>query len=116
MFAQTSEPFTIEASMRPITVKVLAVLTAVMSIPLLLSYDIKYGRFPAGLPYALLFFWGLLSVVVVPMLLLVGLTMAFLIVKSSCVSRTGLLRWNLAGILVAVVAELIFIAARNAPP
>jgi hypothetical protein len=97
------------------TVKALSALTVLMSIPLLLSYNIKYQWFLA-IGYGLLFFWGLLSVFVVPILLLMGLTITFLIVKSSHESKPDLLRWNLAGVFLAVVAELIFIAARNAPP
>jgi hypothetical protein len=51
------------------TVKPLAFLTALMSIPLLLSYQIKYQRFPEGLPYLFLYFGGLTSVFLTPALL-----------------------------------------------
>ena len=57
-------------------VKLVALLTVVMSIPLLLS----------------------------------------LIVKSSGEKRRILLRWNLAEIIVAIVAEIIFVTARYSPP
>jgi hypothetical protein len=40
------------------TVRNIAVLTVVMSVPLLLSYNIKYQKFPHGLHYLFLYFWG----------------------------------------------------------
>jgi hypothetical protein len=54
-----------KAASKPVTL-----LTMFMSIPLFLSFNIKYQWFPQGTAYALLYFWGLLSVLVVPALLL----------------------------------------------
>jgi hypothetical protein len=48
-------------------------LTVVTSIPLLLSFNIKYVGFPQGLPYVFLYFAGLLSVFVTPAHVLLGL-------------------------------------------
>lgn len=99
------------------TVKRLALLTVVMSIPLLLSYNIKYQKFPEGLAYGLLFYWGLLSVFVVPVLLILGLvTSTRIFVSSEASSKSSLLAWNLSGILVGAIAEVVFMAARNSTP
>lgn len=97
------------------TSKSIALLTVVMSIPLLLSYSIKYGWFPQGLPFLFLFFWGLLSVWVVPLLLVVDLAFVLWISGSSDVSKKPFLRWNLLGLAIAVMAELMFVAARYSP-
>ena len=104
-------------SMSTRTVKHIALVTVVMSIPLLLSYSIKYQYFPNGLPYLVLFFWGLLSVYATPALLLLSVITTIRIgISSNQSTRSSSLAWNLSGILVGVVAEVIFIAARNSPP
>jgi hypothetical protein len=106
-----------EISMSTRTVKNIALVTVVMSIPLLLSYNIKYQYFPQGLPYLFLFFWGLFSVYATPALLLLSVITTIRIGMSSNQStRSSSLAWNLSAILVGVVAEVIFIAARNSPP
>ena len=98
-------------------VKLVAWLTVVMSIPLLLSYNIKYQRFPEGLAYGLLFYWGLLSVFVVPVLLILGLvTSTRVFLSSDASSKSSLLAWSLSGVLVGATAEVVFIAARNSAP
>jgi Na+/H+-dicarboxylate symporter len=95
--------------------KSISVTTAIASIPLILSFNIKYQWFPrAG--YAYLFFAGLLSVLVVPLLLVIGLVIAVANLRSTNQWRRANLRWNLIGVLIAVVAEIIFLAARYSPP
>jgi FtsH-binding integral membrane protein len=99
------------------TVKPLAFLTALMSIPLLLSYQINYQRFPEGLPYLFLYFGGLTSVFLTPALLVLSVATTIRIRTSSDLSnKTPLLAWNLAGILVGSVAEFIFLLARKSQP
>ena len=99
------------------TVKNIALFTSFMSVPLLLSYNIKDQKFPQGLPYLFLYFWGLLSLFVTPVLLVVSVMTTIRIFMSSNPSnRSSSLAWNLCGVLVGVVAEVIFIAARNSLP
>lgn len=99
------------------TVKSIAVLTVVMSTPLLLSYNIKYQKFPQGLPYLFLYFGGLLGVFITPVLLLLGLIVTIRIFLAPGMSnRPSFLAWNLLGIFVGAIAEVVFIAARNSPP
>jgi hypothetical protein len=101
----------------PKTVKRIALLTVVMSIPLLLSFNIKYGWFPQGLPYVFLYSWGLLSVFVTPALVLLGFVTTIRIWLSPDGSnRTSLFAWNSLGLFVGVIAEALFIAARNSSP
>ena len=97
-------------------VKLLAIATVLASIPLLLSFNIKYEWFPPGIAYATLFFAGLVSVFVTPVLLIIGFLVMIWIAKSSDVSRKSLLRWNLAAIAIGSVAELVFVAARHSAP
>jgi hypothetical protein len=104
-------------SMSPRTVKNIALFTSFMSVPLLLSYNIKYQKFPQGLPYLFLYFWGLLSAFVTPVLLLVSvITTIRIFISSNPSNRSSPLAWNLFGVVVGVVAEVIFIAARNSFP
>jgi hypothetical protein len=92
----------------------LALLTVVMSIPLLLSFNIKYVWFPQGLPYIFLYSWGLLSVLVTPVLMLLGIITTIHIWLSSDVkSKASLFAWNSLGLCVGIIAELVFVAARN---
>jgi hypothetical protein len=91
------------------TTKILAIATIVMSIPLLLTYNVKYQKFPEGLLYFLLFFWWLLSFWVVPVLTLVGVVLTVSFVTSSDGSRRILWRWSLPGVLVGLAAEVIVV-------
>jgi hypothetical protein len=98
------------------TAKIISIATVVMSFPLFFSFNIKYQWFPEGFAYGLLSDWGLLSVYVVPALLLCGIIVLVLILLSSSTSRKSSLRWNLLGIIIAMIAEVVFIAARYSPP
>jgi hypothetical protein len=95
--------------------KTIAIITIAASIPLLLSFNIKYQWFPQGL-YGLLYFSGLLSVVVVPILLLSSVVIAIWIQVSPNDVKRMAFRWNLLSILIAGIAEVIFLAARYSPP
>jgi hypothetical protein len=89
----------------------------VTSIPLLLSFNIKYARFPQGQPYLFLYFGGPLSVFVTPVLLLLGFVTTIRIwLSSEGSSKTSLFGWNSVGLVVGVVAEVILVAARNSRP
>jgi len=46
-----------------------AFFTILMSVPLLLSYNLKFGPFPSGLLYAIVWSWAILSYFAVPILL-----------------------------------------------
>lgn len=96
----------------------LPTITIAMSIPLLLSYNIKHLVFPAGYPYVVLYTWGLMSVLIVPILLLVECVVTFRIVVASeyIADRTSALFWNILAISIASIAELTFIIVRSGPP
>jgi hypothetical protein len=99
------------------TVKLIASLTVVMSVPLLLSFNIKYVWFPQGPTYIFLYFWGLLSVLVTPVLLLLGIvTTIHIWLSSDAKNKASLFAWNSLGLCVGIIAELIFVAARNSGP
>jgi hypothetical protein len=100
----------------PKTVKRIALLTVVMSIPLLLSFNVKYGWFPQGLPYVFLYSWGVLSVFVTPALVLLGFVTTIRIGFRRRDLTSSLIAWNLLGLFVGVIAEVLFIAARNSSP
>ena len=97
--------------------KRIASLTVVMSIPFLLSFNIKYVWFPQGLPYVFLYSWGLLSVFVTPALVLLGFVTTIRIwLSSEGSSKSSLIAWNSLGLFVRVIAEVIFFVARNSGP
>jgi hypothetical protein len=98
-------------------VKPLAFLTVLMSIPLLLSYAIKYQMFPEGLAYVFLYSWGLASVFLTPALLALSVVTTIRIRASDgLANKASLMAWNLAGILVGSIAEVIFLLARRSQP
>jgi hypothetical protein len=97
--------------------KWLPVATITMSIPLFLSYNIKYGVFPQGVPYVILFTWGLLSVIAVPILLLIECFVILRILKSAYIAnKKSLLIVNAVAIIIASIAGLIFVVVRNGSP
>jgi len=88
-----------------------------MSIPLVLSYNIKYFVFPEGYPYVILYTWGLLSVFLVPILLLVECVLTFRMVASRDITdRRSSIVWHILAISIASIAELTFIIVRYSPP
>src|SRR5215813_14238064 len=92
----------------------LAVLAIIMSIPLLLSYNIKYIIFSQGLPFAFLYFWGLASVVLVPILLLLEIVVLGNLLGSTEI-RGGSreLTYTLVAIFAAVASIAVFLIVRN---
>jgi 4-amino-4-deoxy-L-arabinose transferase-like glycosyltransferase len=92
-------------------------LTVVTTIPLLLSFNIKYSWFPQGLPYVFLYFGGLLSVFVTPALLLLGFVpMIRIWLSSERSDKISLFGWNALALSAGVIAEVNFMAARNSTP
>jgi hypothetical protein len=102
--------------MRPESPKWLPIITIAMSIPLLLSYNIKHLVFPDGYAYVILYTWGLSSVLIVPILLIVECVVTFRIVTQYVAEQRGFLVWNILAISIAVIAELTFIVVRHSPP
>jgi hypothetical protein len=99
--------------------EILAIATIIMSIPLPLSFIIKYPQWlPAGdvwgWVYGCLFFWGLLSIWVLPLLLLVLIILTVRITRLKPLDRSPL-KSALWGIAIALLAEMIFMAARLSP-
>jgi hypothetical protein len=94
----------------------MCVLTMFMSLPLLLSYNIKFLIFPHGLSFLILFYWGLVSVFVVPILLVwqgVGITQLFKSAERRSRSRELICRLLASG--VAVISLIIFFIVRSIP-
>ena len=93
--------------------KWIPVATIVMSIPLLLSYNIKYVAFPEGMPYVFLFTWGLLSVFILPLLLFAEFILIVHVIKSPySVNQKPLLVLNILATAIASIAELTFVIVR----
>ena len=89
-------------------------LTLLMSIPLLMSYNVKYGVFPHGLSYLLFWAWALISVWFVPVLLIVELVQFLRFLKDPTKRRLGgRLQWHLAALCVAIVGEITFLVVRS---
>ena len=95
--------------------RVLPVVTTVMSIPLFFSYPIKYALVPEGLLFILLFTWGLLGAITVPILLVAECIVVILLVFTDIPDRRVLFVRNLLAICLSLVAEMIFLMVRSAP-
>jgi|SRR5882724_3237573 len=99
------------------SVKTVALLTAIMSMPLLLSYNVKYQIFPNGIWYLLLYYWALTSVFVVPILITSGLVvLARILMSRTDLGRPALLRINLLGLTIGLIAECVFLIVRKGRP
>ena len=84
-----------------------------MSIPLILSYNIKYVVFPEGWPYIMLYTWGLLSVIIVPILLLAECLIIIRILTSQYIVRgRPSFIWHILAITIALISELIFLMVK----
>lgn len=92
----------------------LAVLTMIMSVPLFLSYNIKYIIFPKGLPFAFLYFWGLASVPAVPILLVLEIVvLSNLLGFTEIGGRSRELAYTIVAIFAAVASIAVFLIVRN---
>jgi hypothetical protein len=78
-----------------------------MSLPLLLTFNVIYGKPLHGTFYDFLLDWWLLSIYAVPVLILLGLIITVWTLVTSHRSNGFSLRWNLLGIFVGVLATLV---------
>ena len=81
-----------------------AFFTILMSVPLLLSYNLKFGPFPSGLLYAIFWSWAILSYFSVPVLLATEL---ILFVWSTLGKSTSapVWPWHALALLIAAAGE-----------
>jgi hypothetical protein len=86
----------------------LALFTMVMSLPLFLSYNLKFGPFPSGLIYALAWTWSVVSYFSVPALLAAEcIVTGWIVLKTKGPDRATLLPWHILAILLAIFGETI---------
>jgi hypothetical protein len=86
----------------------LALFTMVMCLPLLLSYNVKFGPFPSGLVYALAWSWSVISYFSVPPLLAAEcIVTGWIVLKTRGVDRATLLPWHILAILLAILGETV---------
>jgi hypothetical protein len=91
----------------------LAITTLLMSIPLLLSYNLKFGPFPQGIPYVLVWSWAVVSFFAVPVLLAFECVVAgWIALKAVGVDRK-VLSWHYIAIPLAIIAEIIALYVRR---
>ena len=85
-----------------------------MSIPLFLSYNVKYFVFPEGLPFAFLYVWFLASVFFVPILLLLEIVVLGNLLGFTEIRRKArALTYTLVAIFAAVTSIAAFLVVRN---
>jgi len=93
--------------------KVLAIITVIMSIPLFLSYNIKHVLFPEGLPFVFLFSWGLVSVFLVPILLLIEIVVLWTLLQSPGDNLGSIhVMYTICSICVAILSIAVFYVVR----
>jgi hypothetical protein len=87
--------------------KYVALVTCLMSLPVILTFNVIYGKPLHGTFYDFLLDWWLLSIYAVPVLIVLGLIIAIWTVVSPKRRKGSSLRWNLLGIVVGVVAVVV---------
>src|SRR6266487_116421 len=91
----------------------LPVITLAMSLPLFLSVQLKRPpEFLRGLPFVALWSWGVLAAVTVPVLILIESAVCLWLLWHRAGARSTLLRHGSA-LLVAILAEVVFVIARR---
>ncbi|MGA9978737.1 MAG: hypothetical protein WBQ08_08890 [Candidatus Sulfotelmatobacter sp.] len=92
----------------------LALVTMVMSVPLLLSYNLKFGPFPRGLVYALAWSWSVVSYFAVPALLATECVVTgWIVLKRTGTERSAVLPWHILAILLAILGETVAIVVSH---
>jgi hypothetical protein len=93
-----------------------AMLTLGMSLPLLFSVQLQAPpNFFAGVPYILIWTWAVVSVITVPVLIGVEIIACVLHVRRQNLgeARRTLLLFHATALVVALVAEIVFMSARG---
>jgi hypothetical protein len=119
--AQASTPVARSARGRkkeapPLTIRLLKglpLVTLVMSLPLFLSAQLKSPpAFLRGLPFVALWSWGVLAVAIVPVLIAMESAICAWLLWRRTGYRSPLSR-HAAALLVAVLAEVVFLIVRS---
>jgi hypothetical protein len=93
--------------------KGLPLVTLVMSLPLFLSAQLKsLPEFLRGLPFVALWSWGVVAVVMVPVLIAIECAICVRFLWHRAGDRSPLSR-HAAALLVAVLAEVVFVIVRR---
>src|SRR5262249_6825051 len=88
--------------------------TLAMSLPLVFSWQLKKPpAFFHGLSFIALWTWGLLAIVAVPTLVVIECVVCFWLLRHRAARRSRL-SWHVSALFVAVLAEVVFVMARNA--
>lgn len=87
-----------------------SILTVFFGVPLYLTKLIHENRFPEGMPFVFMYTWGLISVVVLPILLLLQL---YLLLRGFRGGERGLLLIGTLALCFGVVAECVFLLTRR---
>lgn len=99
--------------MSPLLRKGLAIVTLAMSIPLFLSYQLQTPPVGLrGLPFVVLWSWGVVSAVAVPILVALEFLACIVIIARGMGGRFSL-ALHVIALVVALCAESIFILARR---
>jgi hypothetical protein len=91
-----------------------AFFTVLMSVPLLLSYNLKFGPFPCGLVYAAVWSWAILSYFAVPILLVTELILlAWSTARRSASGEVW--PWHALALLIATAGESLAVFVSHRP-
>ena len=90
-----------------------AMLTLGMSLPLLFSFQLKTPPdFLQGLPFVMLWTWGVVSAITVPVLAGLEVAACVLHLRHRGQDEAALL-FHAPALVVAIVAEIVFVSARR---
>src|SRR5216117_1180432 len=94
--------------------KALPILTLAMSLPLFLSFQLKRPpEFLEGAPFVFLWSWGVLSAITLPFLMVLEATRCVWLLWHSGVEARVLVPLHATAVVVSVLAEIVFVAARR---
>ena len=92
----------------------LPIVTMVMSAPLFLSFQLKRPPdFLHGIPFIVLWTWGVLATVAVPVLIVAEVAYCVWIFTAKATRPRPPLTWHVVALLVATVAYVVFRVARE---
>jgi hypothetical protein len=95
--------------------KYLAMITIVMSVPLLLSYNLKFGPFPVGLLYAAVWSWAVISYFMVPVLLVLECVVAGYVAMRTTGPERKVLPLHAIAVLFSAASEMVALFVRRHP-
>jgi hypothetical protein len=94
--------------------RLLVVVTVAMSFPLFFTFQLKHPPdFLEGLPFIILWSWGILAAVSLPILVVIDVVICSWLLWQRPRGAQSALQWHGVALVIAIVAEIVFVIARG---